>query len=61
MDEVQKILQEILTTQAQIVAMLEALKEGQDNHEEDIRILTEKVEEMDTSYGSGANIEDYGE
>ena len=43
-----------------VVRMLEALKEQLDNVEEDIRILTEKVEEMDTSYGSGINIEDYG-
>ena len=57
MTEIEQIILSKLET---IEAKIDALKEGQDNHEEDIRILTEKVEEMDVSYGSGVNVEDYG-
>lgn len=45
---------------SEINAKLDALYEQGENHEEDLRQLYEKVEAMDTSYGSGVNIEDYG-
>lgn len=57
MSEFERAILELLK---QIDAKLDALHEQGTNHEEDIRILTEKVEEMDVSYGSGTNIEDYG-
>jgi uncharacterized coiled-coil protein SlyX len=50
----------ILKLLQEINAKLDALHEQGENHEEDIRMLSEKVEAMDTSYGSGMNTEDYG-
>ena len=40
---------------------LDAINDKLDNNEEDIRILTEKVEAMDTSYGSGFSIDRFEE
>lgn len=42
---------------AQLVAMLTTIITNQESLEEDIRILSEKVEEMDTSYGDGFSID----
>lgn len=54
----EEIRNEILQKLKNLEAMLEALKEQLDNQDEDVRILTEKVDEFirEDAYGSGFSV-----